>query len=210
MNNCADFNDTVAIDSLLRHVMPVVNNIPYELGVDTLRQAFITFARRTSMLAVTLDIVPQTDVLDYELIAPDGYQIHMVRQAGYANCLVSCSTVDYWFYCGGVCFCIVGNKTIVFKNTPSADSNGYFQVVATVVPTECVTRIPREVSNPFGIGIAKGALAEILLYKNKPWYDPELARRMQRDFSTAINAGTNLNLMNRGGSDMRARGRPWV
>ena len=210
MNNCIDFEDTVPLDSLLRHVLPTISNIPYELGVDLLRQAFTTFCRRTSMLAAEIQIVPQTDVVDYELTPPENYQVHIIRQAGFKQNFIDLPQPDFWYTCYGERFAIVGNKYIIFKTVPSANSMGFFQVVASVIPTECVTRIPREISVPFGQGIAKGALAEALLYKNKPWFDPGLSTKMMREFIAIISAGTSLNLMNRGGSSMAMRARPWA
>lgn len=207
---CADFNDTVGLDTLLRHVMPVVNNIPYELGVDLLRNSFTKFCQKTQLLATLQNLMPQADVADYELVAPDGYDVYLIREAGYSGQYITLPQANYWYVSYGTRFSIVSNKYIILKDIPQADSLNPFCVITTLVPNECVKRIPREISVPYGNDIAKGAIAEALMFKNKSWYDPNLAGKFERDFNVAINSGKNLQITNRGAADMRMKGRRWV
>lgn len=208
MNTCVDFNDAVKLDSLLRHVLPTVNNLPYELGVGMLREAYIKFATETECLAAQLTYTPQKDVADYELTPPEGYEIYKVRigepQRGCPG-----QSPHYWCYAGERYY-MVGNKTLVLESVPSHDATEQSAILVTVIPTECATRIPREISVPFGESIAKGALAEALLLKNKAWYDPNLSSLMQREFGRGIQRAKNLNLTNRGAMPTVARGKRWV
>ncbi len=190
--------------------MPVINNIPYELGVDLLRDSFREFAQRTQLLASMQLITTQKDVEDYEMLAPDGYEIYLIRDAGYTGNYVTLPQANYWYTSMGTRFSIVSNKYIVVKDIPSTDADTPFTVVMTLIPDECITRIPREISVPYGKLIAKGATAQALYFKNKPWYDPNLAGKMERDFNYGVNSGKNLQLTNRGASDMRMKGRRWV
>lgn len=211
MNICTDLNDTVPLDSLLRHVIPTVNNLPYDLGVDLLRQAFTEFARRSEMLAANQEIFPQKDVEDYELIPPEGYEIYKIRSVGRGSSQpITQPNAHYWNTHWGIKFEVVSNKYVLMTESPNSDSDPAFYIVSTVIPNECMMRIPREVAVPFGARIAKGALAEALLYKNKPWYDPNLAVKMQREFDRGVASGGILNTMNRGGASMKARTRRWL
>lgn len=207
---CADFNDTVKLDTLLRHVMPVVNNLPYELGLDLLRDAYREFAQRTQLLASMQEIVSQKDVGDYELEVPEGYDIYLIRDVGYTGQYVTLPQANYWYTSLGTRFSIISNKYIVLKDIPSSDAQNPFSVIATVIPNECVTRIPREISVPYGSMIAKKATAQALYFKSKPWYDPNLAAKFEREFYVAVASGKALQLGNRGAADMRMKGRRWV
>lgn len=211
MSTCNNVNDNVKISTLLRHVIPTINNIPHDLGVDLLRQAATEFLRRTQLLAVQIEVPLQRGVVDYELQAPKDYEIHNIREAGHTGRMVH-GPPDYWCTSYGTKFKVVSNKYIVLGNEPSRDATERdpFYAVATVTPGECLQTLPREITVPYGRYIAKGALAEALMYKSKPWYDPNLAQKMERDFNIGVNAGKNLQIMNRGGSDMIMRGKRWV
>lgn len=210
MNNCIDINDTVPIDSLMRFVLPTVSSIPNALGVDLLRERFREFARRTEMLSIYPAIETQTDVTDYEIEAPDGYEIHKIREVNFKGGTVRLPQADYWYTLYGVNFAVVSNNRVVLRDTPRRDGEETFDIIATVIPNECITRIPREISVPYGKAIAAGALADALLYKDKSWYDPGLSRKKELDFELGVNSGKNLQLDNRGAADPRMRGRRWV
>jgi hypothetical protein len=202
--------DDVRLESLLRMVTPTLNNIPYELALDLLRQSFTEFARRTKMLASTQSIQFQQDVLDYQLEAPEGYEIHSIRSAGYGNEIIHSVRPDYWYSCGRRRFSVISNSTLVLGTAPSTDSDDTFTIVSTVIPNERVMRIPREVSVAYGECIADGALARALVYKNKSWYDPNLAQMKKRDYYRAMGSAAALSLADRVEGNMDARMRRWV
>jgi hypothetical protein len=209
-SECADFNDMVQLDTLIRHIAPTVSNVPNELAVDLLRQYFTDFCRRTEFLTSAEDIIPQKDVTDYEITPPDGYEVHKVHTVSYGSENRTTPTPNYWYPMWGMKFSVIGTKFLVLRDAPSRDSDTPFVVSFVVIPTECVTKIPREISVGYGRHIAKGALSEILLYKNKPWYDPTLSRKMEVDYHRGVQSARNLVLMNRGGTELKARGKRWV
>lgn len=211
MNNCADLNDTVPLDSLMRYVLPTIPALPNALGVDLLRDAWRDMMARSEMLSTINTLTLQKDVVDYELTPPDGYVIHRVREVGYRDRWQRTQpTAQYWYTTYGVCYRVVGNNTIVLRDVPSRDEAEAFQVRLSVVPDECITRIPREVSIEYGKGIAAGAMAQALEYKTRPWYDPNLASKKQREYENAIRMAKNTQLDNRGAENQTMRGKRWV
>lgn len=209
-SNCADFNDTVALDTLLRHFSPVINNIPYELGVELLRQGFIEFCRRTEFLTSQQELQPQKDVSDYELVPPEGYDVFKVKGVGRGPEFMVMPNVNYWYAGWGTNFYIIGTQYIVLRNSPSSDLDEPFAITMIVLPNECCVRIPREIAVAYGLTIAKHAIAAALLYKNKPWFDPNLSAKFERQFYNGVQSARNLVLMNRGAASTSARTRRWV
>lgn len=208
--SCVNFDDTVQLDTLLRHVTPTINNLPYELGVDLLRQAFTEFCRRTEILSSLQEVQPQKDVSDYELIPPEGYEVYKVKEVSRGSSTISTPNAHYWYSGWGMQFAVIGTKYVVLRNSPNNDSDPPFNISFTVLPNECVTQIPREISIPYGRQLGLQALSTVLKFKSKPWYDPGLAAKFERDYYNAVQSGINLNLMNRGGSNMEARTKRWV
>ena len=203
--------DEVKLESLLRHVMPTINNLPYELGLELVRQAFTEFARKTQMLASQQYLDFQRGVVDYEITAPTGYFTHMVREVGSgSNTIVGSITPHSWYVCGRYRFSVIGNNVLMLSAAPSTDEAGAFAVLTTVIPNESIVTIPREVSVAYGKCIADGALAEALLIKSKPWYDPNLAQQKKRDFYRGVQSAGALALMNRTSGTMTARTPRWV
>lgn len=211
MNNCVDTNDTVALDSLMRYVLPTIPALPNALGVDLLRDAWRDMMARSESLSSIITIDVQKDVDDYEITPPDGYVVHRIREIGYrGDWKTRRPQAHYWYTTYDVAYRVVSNNTIILRDMPSRDEDGAFQLRASLVPDECITRIPREISIEYGSGIAKGALAQALMYRGRPWYDPELAKVKQREFENAIRMAKNTQLDNRGGADQNARGKRWV
>ena len=72
------FEDLEPLTPLLRHVMPIVPELPHSMALDMLRQKYTDFARRTRLLQTEVKIPYQSGVRDYQLDAPDGYCIHAI------------------------------------------------------------------------------------------------------------------------------------
>jgi hypothetical protein len=211
MNNCVDVNDTVPLDSLLRYVLPTIPALPNALGVDLLRDAWRDMMARTESLSSIINLDLQKDVDDYEITPPDGYVIHRIREVGYrGDFKTRRPQAHYWYTSYDVAYRVVSNNTIILRDMPSRDDPGAFQVRCALVPDECITRIPREVSIEYGKGIAAGAVAQALEYPTRPWYNPSLAAKKQKEYENAIRMAKNTTLDNRGGADQNMRGRRWV
>jgi hypothetical protein len=210
-NTCIDVNDTVSLDSLMRYVLPTVPALPNALGVDLLRDAYRELMMRSEMLSTIICLDTQKDVQDYEIKPPEGFVIHRVREVGYMDAWQSWQpSAHYWFPAYGVRFAMVGYDTIVLRDIPTYDEVGAYKLRAVVIPDECTTRIPREVSVAFGNGIGKGAAAEALSYPTRPWYNPQLSQNKRREFENSIRMAKNLQIDNRGAGNTDMRGRRWV
>lgn len=202
MNSCGciqiSVDNTVPLEDLMRFVATVIPTVPYEVGIEYLRQAYITFATKTRLLAYRQEITLQRDVHEYELQAPEGYEVFGILQQsprdwGY----VQLPNVNRWFTYYGERVRLEGNTRIILENAPSVDNKG-FHVDLHLLPNECVNDIPREINTPYGRGIAKGALAELLMMPGKSWSSPRTADKYERDFHIACQSGLNLYLTNRG------------
>jgi hypothetical protein len=152
----------------------------------------------------------QKGVSDYEIFPPEGYEFYKARGVERGSEFYAMPDADYWYPMWGTELSVIGTKYVVFRNTPSRDEPEPYRFVYTVVPTECVTRVPREISLSFGDKIGKGVLAEVLRYTNKPWYNPSLADKMEKKYEIGVQSARNLVLSNRGAASRKARTRRWV
>lgn len=192
----ADNTDTVPLGSLLRHVLPTVERLPYELGLEILRTAYIDFCKRTSMLIYEQSIDLQRGVSDYELTPPAGYEVYQVLGRD-ANDTLRWSSPDYWGPIAGNRYTITGNKWVNFQMAPPRDWMGGELIRYIVIPDSCIDVIPTEIATSYGPGIAYGALEIVLLYKNRQWYDPNLSMLFGRKFNIQIGSAKNLAMTNR-------------
>lgn len=198
--NCVrvDQGGTQPLEHLLRHVVPIVPELPHEMLLDVLRQKYIDFAQATSLLVAHQQLPIQKDVQDYQLIAPAGYDVFAVLNVEhYMRGYVKFPNVDRWFYSWGRRFEVLNNSVVHLFDKPSRDDTE-FHIGLHLIPNECVDTIPNEIANPFGFGIAKGVVAHALSMPGKAWYNPRAAANEEREFARAKLRGRNLYLTNRG------------
>lgn len=200
MNCCirVDGESVVDLSTLLRHVAPSAPEIPYELALDFLRQAYTEFARRSNLLVAHKDVYTQRDVLNYSLVAPVGYEVFALSDAAntaYGYTLFP--NANHWYYAWGDRFRMVGNAEVVFERAPSRDNVAY-SFGLHVLPNDCVTTMPTEIATPYGKGIAMGALADILDMPGKSWSSPRMADKKRMEFARTCLSARNLHLTNRG------------
>ncbi len=191
-----DSSDTKQLDSLLRFVAPQVPQVPYEMALDMLRQAYTEFARKTQLLVAHADFPIQRGVRLYALEPPQGYEVFSVlRMDGHHYRPIP--DKDYWFVGWGTRFRVIGNSYVEFRDAPSQDG-GDCDLAMHLLPNECATTIPSEVSVPYGKGIAMGALADMLDMAGQPWYNPRAAAQKRLEFNRAALSGRELSISNRG------------
>ena len=189
--------DEVGLDSLLRHVVPLVPEVPHSMALDRVRQRYIEFARKSSLIVTRQYITLQKDVQDYTLTPPKGYEVFQVL--GFQS--VGYSFVDYWrgYRRGlwGQDFEVVDNTTIKLSYAPSVDNPAGIEVILALLPTECATTVLKSIATPYGAGIAKGAVADLLLIPNKPWTNGGLASKYELEFNRVVQSARNLGETNR-------------
>lgn len=203
--SCIDVTeDTVELESLLRHVAPIVPEIPYEMQLDLVRQAYTEFARKTKLCVVVQTLRIQRDVKEYPLEVPDGYHVFALLHADDGKHVYGhFPTVDTWYYFWGDRFRMLENKYLEFKQAPSKEYDR--RIALHVLPTECAVTIPSEIAVPYGRGIAMGAVADALDMPNKAWYNPRAAANKRRDFYREVQNGLALHLTNRGAHSITAK-----
>jgi hypothetical protein len=198
--NCVrvDESNNEPLEYLLRHSSPIVPELPHEMALDVLRQKYIDFAQQTKLLVAAQNLPIQKGVRDYTLEAPDGYQVFgVLNMEDLHNGFVQFPNVDRWFYTWGRRFELIGNKLIRLFEEPTRDDT-HFPVGLHLIPTQCVDTIPTDIATPFGYGIAMGVVAHALNMPGKAWYNPQMGRKMEIEFSRAKLRGQNLYLTNRG------------
>lgn len=184
-----DTSDTANLETLLRFVAPEIPEIPYEVSLDMLRQSYIMFARKSCLLGAHIRLPIQKDVRIYELEIPKGYEVYSIQTI--EDCRVFARTEwiqptpNYWFTGWGYRFRMLGNSAIEFQDAPTKDDTNR-HLTAKVLPTECVTIIPRALSLPFGRGIAMGTVADMLDMPNRAWTNRAAARDKRLTFNRAI------------------------
>lgn len=189
---------TEPLEPLLRWVAPSAPEAPREMALDYLRQALIEFARKTGLMRYEATLPIQRGVRNYELIAPEGYEVFALKDVNYQEFPYQrFPDAHSWWYMWGYKFRMEGNRELVFRDEPSADDNTR-KIVFHLIPTDCADTIPTEIATPFGKGIAMGALADLLEIPSKPWSNPQLAQKKRLDYNRTVLSGRQLEITNRG------------
>lgn len=202
----ADNAGMVALDGLLRHVMPLVPEIPYDLALDMMRQAYIEFARKTEILEYTQVIVKQKDVYDYKLECPEGYTVFSVKPE--RGPLLRWSSPHYWFAAYGQRF-RVASGYLVFDRADSRDGVPT-RIKLGLLPEDCVEYIPSQLQSAYGKQIAMGAAADMLDMPNRGWYNPRAAAAKRVSYERAIAAAKVAVLTNNGAVAPTMKGSRWL
>lgn len=196
----------VALTSLLRHVAPSVPQIPHDMALDMLRQAYIEFARRTSMLEYCHEFHAQKGVKEYRLDVPTGYEMFALKSPeegrGIPPFDIVYPTPDRWYFGWGRRFRIEsaqGSQWLIYREAPTTDCERHKRKLRlSIIPNECVDSMPQEIATPYGKGIAAGAKAEAFGMPKQSWSDAQAQRRFELEFNRTVLAGKNLMLTNRG------------
>lgn len=200
---CAvNIEDTVSLESLLRHVMPVIPKLPHSMALDMLRQAYIEFARRTGLLVVELTQDYQASVVDYYLEPPANYEVYSIigLKADWF------SYVDYWYFKSPMrWFNVIDNTHIELRSAPSRDIEDGLTIYVNVLPSECIDVIPKSIATPYGRGITQKVLSDAFCLPNKEWTSAELSRKHEMEFNRICLSGKQLSISNRKNGPLRAR-----
>lgn len=193
---CAYVADTdKPLAELLRFVAAVVPDVPYEVAIEYLRQAYTEFARYSNLLVYKEKIVLQRNVTEYELKAPNGYAIlGLVNDEPIGTHL---PTPHRWFSFRGQRLRMLGSDRVLLDMPPSQDGHE-IELYLHLIPSGCAETIPEEISLPYGYGIAQGAIAELLMMPGRAWSSPRASADYRRRFVIALQAGRNLFLTARG------------
>lgn len=189
MTTTLDYMDNIPLNTLLRHVLPSVPQIPQAMALDLLRQKYIDFARRTRILSCEITQDYQAGVLDYYLEAPTDHEIYTIIGTPHKGW----NGTYYWTSP----FDVVDNNGIRLHNAPSVDKVNGLCVQVTLLPKECISTIPRSISTPFGQKIARGVVADLLYLPNKEWTNAGLARKHELDYERMLLSARAISSSNR-------------
>lgn len=189
-----DTPDTVRLDGLLRHIAPSVPEVPYDMALDMLRQAYTEFARKTQLLVSHVTLGIQKGVRVYDIPPPEGYDTFAILHPHNYHCYPNPHT---WCAGWGTDFRVLNSRVIELRTAPSQDYADR-EIALHLIPNACIDTIPQEVATPFGKGIAMGALSDMLEIPNQPWYNPRLAQAKKIEFNQAALTGRELAMTNRG------------
>lgn len=202
-----DFGDMEPLDCLLRHVVPQVPSVPYEMALDSVREAYKEFARRTGLLEWRWRVPFQRGVSQYVIEPPEGYSVYSInlsRTQDREFVYRYVPDADYWYYYWGQTFRILGNNILELRTAPSKDYD-YWYMTLVLIPDDCAKDIPKEISDAYGRAIATGAVGYLLKTPGQGFTNVQLARDKEREFNTAIGSGKMLALTQRGSSPARMR-----
>lgn len=193
------FEDLEPLTPLLRHVMPIIPELPHSMALDMLRQKYIDFARRTRLLQTEVKIPYQSGVRDYQLEAPDGYHIHAIMGMEEPH------SPNPWYWYGEgyghfrqpIAYDVIDNNIIRLRCTPSVDRPCGIKVLVMLLPLETVMQAPLSLTVPFGQAWGRGVVADALLIPNKPWTNESLSRTFDRQYERAVLNGRALAGTNR-------------
>lgn len=190
-----NYDDSVPLRNLLRHVAPFVPKLPEAFAMDLLRQRYIDFARRTRMLGCEITQNYQSGVKDYYLVAPEDHEIYSIVgiEGGHHG--------YYWYGMERMNvrmgFDVFDNNCIKLHNTPAVDRHDGLKVFVTLLPKACINYIPASVALPFGQDIGRGVVADALVIPGKDWTNPALARKYELDYERMLLSARALSVSNR-------------
>jgi len=190
-----NYDDSVPLRNLLRHVAPFVPKLPEAFAMDLLRQKYIDFARRTRMLACEIVMDYQSGVKDYYLVPPQDHEVYSI---------VGIDGGHHGYYWYGMQrtqvktdFDVMDNNCIRLHNTPSVDRHDGLKVFVNLLPKACIDYMPASVALPFGQDIGRGVVADALVIPGKDWTSPVLARKYELDYERMLLSARALSSSNR-------------
>lgn len=185
------------LDTLLRFAAIEVPEVPYEVALDMVREAYKEFARKSGLLGAILALPIQRGVRDYDLDVPEGYDIFAVKVGQDNRYCWRDPSPHYWYTCCGYRYRMDGNSRVILADAPSRD-NVPFELVVRVIPNDCAVDIPTAIAGPYGKGIAMGAVADMLEMPGKAWSNPRLAQLKRSRFQNTCAQGRALEITDHG------------
>lgn len=197
-----DDGATQQLDTLLRFVAPEVPQVPYEMALDMVREAYKEFARKSRLLGAVISLPIQRGVIDYDLDVPDGYDLFAVKVGSHDRYCWREPSPHYWYNCCGYRYRMDGNSRVILADAPSRDGTT-FDLTVQVIPSDCAVEIPVAIAGPYGRGIAMGAVADMLEMPGKAWTNPRLAQMKRSRFNNTCAQGRALDITDHGARQPR-------
>jgi hypothetical protein len=165
-------------------VMRHIRSAPPNVVVPELRDALITFCRRTELLRVVQAIDLQKDVARYRLCPPGGYQV--VR----ATCVIegskrlvvkpdlcSCSCGDFF---------MDGPEWIELLRAPTEDQCAALVIEYVVAPSRDSMAVDSLIYDQYRDTIVAGALSRLMMQPDTKWANLALSAKWENEFKKGM------------------------
>lgn len=189
--NVTNFNDTIPLTNLLRHILPAAPRTPQAMALDLIRQKYIDFARRSRLLCYGATNNIQAGVVDYYIDAPEDYEIYSSIGREVGNSWYS-NTPNYVQD-----FDVIDSNAVQLRWVPSVDDANGLKLWVTLIPKECINSMPRSIATPFGKQIAMAACSDMLYLPSNKDSDPRIARKYELDYEKMLLSARALATSNR-------------
>ena len=202
--------------------MRQARTVPPNIAIPELREAYLTFCRRTELLKVVQDIALQIGVRRYQLCPPEGYIVIRATAIveGTNRLVLRNSPVQS---CGAYGdFFMDGPDWIELFRDPIAEDESYLNdpdapqrlltIEFVVAPTRDSVAIDKLVWDAYRDTITSGALSRLLLMQDTKWYNPQLASKWENEFKKGLNEGRISTAKNFTNANLRLPGvrRNWI
>jgi hypothetical protein len=215
-------NETTLYD-LVPAIMRHARTAPPNVVIPELREAYLTFCRRTELLRVVQNIPIQRDTRRYQLCPPDQYQVIRAitvfegsRSLVLQSSLTPCACGDFF---------MDGPDWLEFIREPLLDDvsfnsrfdedaqNHTLTVQFCVAPARTSVLLDKLVNDQYRDAIVAGALSRLLLMPDTKWYNPQLAQKWEMEFKKGMSDAKIAISKNFTGADLRIdqrRVRGWL
>lgn len=226
MSACTTFvsQNEATLHDLMPAVMRHARTAPPNIVIPELREAYLTFCRRSELLRLVQVIPLQRGVTRYQLCPPDGYQV--IRALAVIEGSQSLIVQPNLTACRCGDFFMDGPDWIELLREPFQDDVAYLQnqdlddpnftlaIQFCVAPSRTSIVLDKLVNDQYRDAIVAGALSRLLLAQDTKWYNPQLAQKWDMEFKkgmsdarVAINKGfTNANMRIDGARRLRGWG----
>jgi hypothetical protein len=188
-----------ALPAVMRHV----RSVPPNVVLPEVREAMITFCKRSEILRVRQEIALQRGVTRYRLCPPDDYQV--VRAVcvieGSKRLLVkpdlcSCSCGDFF---------MDGPDWIELLSAPSSDDCGSLVIEYVVAPSRSAVAFDALLYDQYRDAITAGALHRLMMQPDSKWSNLVLSAKWEIEFKKGIHEARTAVMKNFTNANLKMR-----
>jgi hypothetical protein len=173
------------ITDLERFVGPYAPEAPYAMIVDSIRDSYRAFTKRTYVIRREIEIDVYKGATNYSVSVGEDLIITRVLECFYGDTKLKPSSTR--IPKGNYCLYHMPNPySISIGIIPSEDKERYLKVQVTCSSKESNMYIDEQVYQEWGPVIGKGAAAYLLGIPNTPFSNEQAARRLHIDFERGV------------------------
>lgn len=176
----------VSLAEFLPRVTLIAKGVPDDVALEYLRQAAQTLARDSLLLKRELRLDVQALVRDYYLENGDNEQVHYVCDVQLGKRKI-CHTLHRrlaFFKCND--FIFEPPDKIILQKAPKADAENQLFVRYFAMPTQNTCAVDKLLFDRYHDVVVNGALSQLLLMRQYPFADPQMAVLYDQRFKQGI------------------------